>query len=196
MIAGVVFVLAGILIGAAIVMGNREIQAKMSAWQSLAVRTGLSYRPGDVGLSPSLEGEYEDRPVSVGLVVLSTGKGERTHTRVSALVKNAKALSLCVARKGGPGDAKTCAGRLGLAAVTTGDPDLDLRFEIHASDGAAAKRVLSEKIRKKLLWEDRIRLAVDGHRATLDVRDAVNDEERLRLLLDLAGLVAGAVETE
>lgn len=194
MIDGMIFLVAGLLVGAALVVGNREIRGKMAAWQSLATRIGLGYRPGNWGLSPVLEGTHEGRTVGVRLASRMTDKGERTFTVVSGDCRNEHGLYVSARRRPVSGEAGGRGARLGIAAATTGDPEFDSRFEVRASDAEQVKTILCEGVRRKLLWEDRANLEVNGHWVAVELRDALDDEERVRLLLDLVNHVAASVE--
>ncbi len=193
MLQGALFLLAGFLLALSVLIGNRELRARMSAWKSLADRFGLRYWSGDMGVSPGLEGSYHDRPVRVRLAVFPIGGTERLHTRVETTCKNPKALSFVADNQSGR-VARTEGGALGLPVVSIGDERLEKIFELHASNADVARKVLDAKVRERLLWEERIRFEIDGHRVIVDALDAVEDEERLRLLLDLVVMVSDEVD--
>ena len=78
--------------------------------------------------------------------------------------------------------------------MATGHADLDERFEVRSAEPEAVDRMLSDRVKSRLLWEDRIRLEVDGRRVTVDVPGIVDDRERIRLLLDFGVEVAAAID--
>lgn len=193
MVPGILFLLAGFLLSLAVYVGNNEIRGRMAGWKNLADRVGLRYRGGEIGLSPCLDGAYEGRSSTVRLVLLPTARGDRVHTRVESVVRNASGLSLTACnRTGYVGTAH--AEDFGLESFASGDERLDKVFDLAASDAGAARKILDDKIRERLAWEEKLRLEVDGHRVVADVRDAIDDEEHVRLLLDLVGKVASKVE--
>lgn len=193
MLQGMLFLLAGFLLALSVMIGNRELRARMAAWKSLADRFGLRYWSGDMGLSPGLEGQYHDRPVRVRLAHHPVGGAERVHTRVETTCKNPKGLSLVADNRSGR-VVRTESGGLGLPVVHFGDDRLDKVFEIHASNADLAKKIVDAKIRERLLWEERIRFEVDGHRVVVEILDAIEDEERVRLLLDLVVMVSDEID--
>jgi hypothetical protein len=183
-------VLMGLILSYAVVLGERERRGGLPSWRELAGRIdGLRFVAGDWAVSPALEGSHGGRPVSVRLLRLTTGRGAKIYTRVE------------VVHGGGGSPFFSAVSREDILAegptprevVATGDAGLDERFEVRGPDPEAVGRWLTDRVKRRLLWEDRIRLEIDGRRITLDVPGIVDDRERVRLLLDFGIEIAAAI---
>jgi len=184
----------------AFMVSTRRMQAVRESWQSLSMRTGLSYQPGSFLVMPSLTGEFRRRPLTLNTYTRSTGKSSVTYTRVIVGLKSPAAGTLALSPEGflsGLGKA------LGMQDVQVGSERFDKSFMVKGNPPEFATGVLGDPNLQDALARVReshtFNLELSGQSITYTevglLRDTDFLESLFNTLNDLADKVDGGAKS-
>jgi len=161
------------------------------AWREFATSRGFRWTqaagPWYRRSTDAIEATIEGLPIRFDTYVVSSGKHSVAYTRVSSSLERDASAKISIA----PRSSLTGIGEsLGFSTIRTGDPGFDARMAVRSKQEGAARRVVDEDVRARVLEiPRRIEVKVDGRTAKVAWRTREKDPHTL----DAAGRLVAAL---
>jgi len=183
-----------VFIGVAALVSYQQRQSTVRAWDDFAMRTGLTLHKGSFFTTPSLSGDYRQRPVRVYLFSRGSSRSRTTYTGIDLTVNNTTGSTLGLSPSSAVGD---FFGKLfSTQDVQTGNLEFDARFTVKSQPPDFAVAAFDDSMVRMGLMEvdGYFHISLQGSSMVYTERGRLRDSTRLEKLVNTLSDLADRVE--
>jgi hypothetical protein len=183
-----------VFIGVAALVSTQQRQATVRAWDDFAIRNGLTINKGSFFITPSLSGDYRQRPVRVYLFSRGSSRSRTVYTGIDMTVSNTTGSTLGLSPSSAVGD---FFGKLfSTQDVQTGNLEFDARFTVKSQPPDFAIAAFDDSMVRMGLMEidGYFHISLQGSSMVYTERGRMRDTTRMEKLFNTLSDLADRVE--